>query len=269
MSREKHMAGLRTSEAEEHERRRRGEQAARLEEASRKLPRVPYLRDDPGAQVLETSSSLALPFPPSIVAPLPGSEYLLEQVTGKWYLRSLAISHFCRPVYTTSRVFSQEDLGSTGVPWICDFRATLLSVTHLGKEYCVGYYATHSKPPVTFLPAFASTASLDELPAVQAVLYMAANTLHRLDESGQSFQMRLLGKYDSGLARPELVFDAVLSTRRQQAAKRAKHEHGAYATGTHPVPKGPWEAGLFNDAFGGDPGLMSDAEYEMVFGQGR
>jgi hypothetical protein len=256
-------------DAKEDDRMRKAQRAAQLDEALRKLPQVPYLRDDPTAQVLESAPALALPFPPNAVAPLHGSEYLLEQVVGKWYLRSLAVSHFCRPVDTDYRVFSQEDFANTGVEWVGNFSLTLLCVTHLGRKHSVGYYPTLAKPPVAFIPAFVSTTPLEKLPAVQAVLYLTANGLRPFDDSSQSFQTRLLSKYESGLTRPRLVLDTALATSRQQAARRARAERNACSGGRPLAPKGPWEAELFDNAFGGDTSLMSDAEYEMVFGEGR
>ena len=45
-------------------------------------------------------------------------------------------------------------------------------------------------------------------------------------------------------------------------------EEGLMTAVTH-TPSGPWESSIEKDIFGGDPALMTDEEFEMVYGHPR
>ena len=117
---------------------REAERARRTEEALQ-LPQVPYLREDPLTEALEPGEAMRLPFPPAAVNPMPGTEFLLEQVEGVWYLRSTAVSQFCRLAEWDSRWFTEEDFAGTDVSFVEGFTAYLLTVKHFREKYCVGY----------------------------------------------------------------------------------------------------------------------------------
>jgi hypothetical protein len=240
---------------------REAEKARRAEEALL-LPQVPYLRDDPQTQALEPEV-VRLPFQPATVNPIRGTEFLLEQVEGVWYLRSTAVSQFCRLAKWDSRWFTEEDFVGTGVSLVTGFTAYLLTVKHRREKECVGYFPRRPTELHPFIPAFVSQKRLKDLPPTQAVLYLS--TAHAAGQGeGGNFEWRLLSKYQSGLVQPRVAFDAEVFAELQQRKQRL-----AAGGSRHPPARGAWAAEMFENAFGGDTSQMTDAEYEMIFGEPR
>jgi uncharacterized protein YjbI with pentapeptide repeats len=177
--------------------------------------------------------------------PMYSTTFLIEKVEDDYYLRNTQDPYYCACLrISTHQIslprFSKEAESyeydkETGEPIVDEFKLTLMLAYFDGNARTVGYYIFDKWD--IFLPFFRTDKKHQELDKELAWLYYGAKigTLH-------------------GMRHMENLW-----------SERRDAEH----SGSYPQPKGEWEAEMFRDIFSSNPKLMTDNEYEMIFGVER
>jgi len=204
---------------------------------------IPYIKFDPKLGLgLRTIELTSLPFPAHhlpIIFNLP--LFLIEKSELGYFLRSTLNSIFCSALYEVVKEIEVPDwdteqtsykYNEQGEVIYKSERLQYLCFTIEGEERTVAYsYAGESK---SYLHMHTHTAPFEELDEKLQKLYKGAMLLSKHYITHYQNEVRKLKSSTSELR-----------------------------------PKGEWEAQMFRDNFGSNVNLMSDDEYEMIFGVER
>jgi hypothetical protein len=201
---------------------------------------VPYIKYD--AKVggyYPTIDFRSLPFPPSNIPELFNLRiFIIETNERGYYLRSTLNSLFCFELTDNTSEIEVPDWDTEQMSYKYDENGEViykteklkyLSFTYDGVERTVAYnYAGKGE---TFLQMHTSTVPFAELDERLQKLYIAAKMLSQNSLEFYENEIRKMDFRQSGLK-----------------------------------PKGEWEEQMFRDTFQSNTSLMSDDEYEMIFG---
>jgi hypothetical protein len=204
---------------------------------------IPYIKYD--AKVggfYPTIELCSLPFPTNNIPDIFNLRFfIIETIDDEFYLRSTINSLFCYQLKDNAKFIEVPALDTEEMNYVYDENGEIiykkeqlnyLSFTYKGIERTVAYY--YSGKSKTFLQMHKSTIPFSELDNRLQRLYMATkmltvNSLEILENESQKMDMK-----KNGLR-----------------------------------PKGEWEEEMFRDVFHNNTSLMSDDEYEMIFGVER
>ena len=188
----------------------------------------------------------AFPFPPNLIPEALYSIYLfIEKVEGVYYLRNLKHKAFCGPLKFNKVSFDQYLFDENNNPIVDD--ATGEQRT---KEVDIKYLTTFFENTARsvsfnfngvseyFLPLFQTDKKLMELPEHLQSIY-----------SSTIYQSEHYLQWDN--------------------SQTTDHIHRKYLKDNGLKPVGKWEEGLFVNSFNSNPNLLSDDEFEMIFGVSR
>lgn len=197
-------------------------------------------------QIFAPKDILSFPFPTNLIPePLYSVDFFVECVGSARYLRHTRLSHFCMPIEpkTIDVELPYLDENSNTVvdrqTGEVHLRKTLLCyfVAHFqGIERCVGFIFENKSR--YFLHLHSTDLKFSELTSELKSLYESA-ALH---------------------------WSGILKTNDQRVTDFRSSER---LKSLRVRPLGPWEEKLFAVHFKSNPDLLSDDEFEMIFGQSR
>ena len=179
----------------------------------------------------------AFPFPPDNLLPIiETNEFFIEIVAQWWYLRHITYQYLCLTIYPYKKEISVLGLDINDTP--TEVRKELINyyVYFDGTPLSVGY--TFNGKDVFFLHT-------DTCPCAPEVLAISQPNLFAAHMG----------------ARLTTTIELENSRDRYRSLKFKK-----YLTENNLQPKGDWEYQQFNNIFGGNPFILSDDEFEMIFG---
>lgn len=166
--------------------------------------------------------------------PMYSTSFFIERVERDYYLRNVLNPFYCSRLRIENHEFNaskyNENTGEVGVEVV---KCSILLACFEGEFRTVGYFLEDKFD--LFLPFFKTDKTHEQVDSRLNWLYEAARM-------GTLYGLRYL---------------------EQQSKDRVKAAKGLT---TRLEPKGPWEEQMFRDVFDSDPNLMSDDEYEMIFG---
>lgn len=179
----------------------------------------------------------SFPFPPDNLLPLiETNEFFIEMVAHSLFLRHISNQYVCQTIWTHKKEITSTELDINDNP--IEVKKELLNyyVYFDGTPLSVGYKFNDKE--VFFLHTDRYTSD----PAVLAPsqpnlfdLYMAAKLVTKRELENSTKRFRNL-KFTN------------------------------YLTENNLQPKGEWEREQFNTVFGGNPFVLTDDEFEMIFG---
>jgi hypothetical protein len=182
----------------------------------------------------------SLPFPPDNLLPIiETNEFFIEQIGQSWCLRHITNHFFCIAVWSYKKEISTIELDLNDNP--IEVKKELMNhyVYFDGTPMSVGYKFKDEN--VFFL-------HIEKYPTDPVLL--AAS------------QPNLFG----------IHMAARLSTKKELEASQNRYrtiKFTKYLTENNLQPKGDWEKEQFNNIFGGNPFVLTDDEFEMIFGTER
>lgn len=204
---------------------------------------IPYLHFDPEAgkrfarQPIESFPFPAYHLPEIFDLPI----FFIERVGGEYFLRSTLNSLFCSAIHNCVKEIEVPEWDSLAQTYVYNYQGEIVQKSALLHylridleigERVVGY-AFEGKSKF-FL-----------------VVHTSPVVFEQLDE------------------KIKLLYNAARFLRKNLIEHHAARIRGLESQSTHPKPKGHWQAEMFKTIFNENPSLMSDDEYEMIFGEAR
>jgi hypothetical protein len=230
------------------------------------LPELTYLHEIVGTGTVPVYEVQHVPFSVSNLKIVPEDNMLLECVEDRWYLRSLLESVRIIPVHRKNLYLDQHHFDQVGQRIDSPWRLTCLFAMIFDSEFLVAWQIGARKPPVTFLPATRFEGRFTDLPLELQLAYRRAD----LDSPGfisKAYVNHALLIMNG--APTKAVFNSALFLEEEIAQVKMKALDSELINTSTNTPAGPWEFGIDQDIFGGDPNLMTDEEFEMVYGHQR
>lgn len=204
---------------------------------------IPYIKFDPkigkGYHAIELAS---FPFPPHHLPEIFNLPiFIIETNEHGYFLRSTLNSLFCCALYEVVNEIEVPDWNSETMSYVYNEEGGIvykveklkyLCFTVEGEERAVAY--SYEGSGKAYLQMHTAEIPFKELDEKLKKLYLGALLLTR----------PYVTHYTNEIAK----------------IKNKSNEL---------TPKGEWEAKMFRDVFNSNPSLMSDHEYEMIFGVGR
>jgi len=188
----------------------------------------------------------SFPFPPNTIpAPLNSKYFFIENIDGKYYLRHLNEQLFCMPLASYDATVHLPVIDENGNSIFDQEKNSIETEEHKISFLCAHFqserrsvgYIFNGKSTL-FLNLHKSDKKLSDLPEHLRSIYKSADC-HSI-------------KY--------LEWDNEATTKQINSEKLNK---------SNISPKGPWEAELFRVNFNSNPDMLTDDEFEMIFGQSR
>jgi hypothetical protein len=179
----------------------------------------------------------SLPFPQDNLLPIiETNEFFIEMIEHTWFLRHINNHYFCVPVWSYKKEITSLELDINDNP--VEVKKELMNhyVYFDGTPLSVGY--RFNEKEVFFLHTDRYTSDPVTLAPSQPNLF-------------------------------ELYMAAKLGSKREleNSTKRFRNlKFKNYLTQNNLQPKGEWEQEQFNTVFGGNPFVLTDDEFEMIFG---
>jgi len=204
---------------------------------------IPYIKFDPKIGGVYRSIKLtSFPFPPHHLPEIFNLPiFLIEKNKHGYFLRSTLNSFFCCALYEVINEIEVPDWDSETMGYKYNDEGEVvykieklqyLCFTIEGEERAVAYnYAGSGK---AYLQMHTAEIPFEELDEKLQELYLGAKSLSRHYITHCENEIRKIEAKAAGL-----------------------------------TPKGEWEAQMFRDVFSSNPSLMTDDEYEMIFGVER
>jgi len=230
------------------------------------LPELTYLHEIVGTGTVPPYEVQQVPFPVTNLKIAPDDNLLLECIENRWYVRSLLESVRVFPVYRTILYLDRNHFVQVGQEIESPWRLMCLSANIFGNEFLVAWHSGYRKPPVTFLPATQFQGSFSDLPRELQLAYRRAD-LDRPGFGSKAYVNHVRFIIKGGPTKA--VFNSALFIEEELVQAKMKTLEDDLMTKSTQVPAGSWETGIEQDIFGGDPNLMSDDEFEMVYGRPR
>lgn len=182
----------------------------------------------------------SFPFPPDNLLPIiETNEFFIEMVAHSWYLRHITNQYLCLTIWSYKKQISVLELDINDSP--TEVKKELMNhyVYFDGTPLSVGYKFNDKE---TF---FLHTERYTSDPVLIA-----------------PSQPNLFGLYMA----------AKLATKREYENSQSRYrslKFKKYLTENNLQPRGDWENEQFNNVFGGNPFVLTDDEFEMIFGTER
>lgn len=187
----------------------------------------------------------SFPFPPSeIPETIETNEYFIEEFSTSAMLRHITNPFICIPILNgRTEIDLPTENGTTET-----FYLTVFYVYFEGTPYSVGY-------------SFGKNNNFENFYFVER---QSANGWDELIEMDQIFKTKTALQLLYESATLSTVASLEKSTERTRQVKFSN-----YLNSRNLAPKGEWEAQVFRNNFGNNPFVLTDDEFEMIFGEYR
>mgnify|MGYP000148990214 CR=1 FL=1 len=196
-------------------------------------------------QTYDPISINSLPFPPSEIPEIiETNEYFIEEFSSSAMLRHIENPYLCIPILDGRKEIElPSEMGT-----LTTYYLTVFYVYFEGTPYSVGYsFGKENNFETFYFLERQHCNGWEELAQMETIFRSKAH-------------LRLA--YESGLLTTETNLKQ--SSDRTRQFKFAKYLHDRNLT-----PKGEWEKQVFRDNFGNNPFVLTDDEFEMIFGESK
>jgi hypothetical protein len=182
----------------------------------------------------------SFPFPPDNLLPIiETNEFFIEMVEHSWYLRHITNPYVCLTIWSYKKEISVLELDINDTPTEVQKEIMNHYVYFDGTPLSVGY--KFNEKDIFFLHTDSYTSDPIILAPSQPklfTLYMAARLTTKKELENSQNRCR-------------------------------SYKFTKYLTDNNLQPKGEYESDQFNNVFGGNPFVLNDDEFEMIFGVDR